>query len=296
MSFENKVFGNGAVLGCDFVGTVVAAGNSVSRIGNGDKVAGLVWGGETKGIGAFSEYTIADEKICFRVPADIPSAEAVTIPLAGATAWLALFSHHCLKIRREVPHQSILIWGGSSSVGQYAIQIAALYGFNIATTCSPKNFDLVKSLGAKHAFDYKSDDVAEQIKAAVPNLVFVFDTIGAGASSATASKAVTGDGVLCTVRPGKANTEHVAKNVRVTDVLVFTAFLKEHNYGALRWPALRDDHELASEFYDRLPHWLESVRFKPNSILLLKGLDSVTEGFDLYKQGKISAKKVVYEL
>jgi NADPH:quinone reductase-like Zn-dependent oxidoreductase len=46
----------------------------------------LIWGGEVPGLGAYSQYTVADEKICFKVPEQISSAEAATIPLAAATA------------------------------------------------------------------------------------------------------------------------------------------------------------------------------------------------------------------
>lgn len=124
-----------------------------------------------------------------------------------------------------------------ASVGQYAIQIAALYGFNIITTCSPRNFDLVKKLGATHVFDYNDSDVVESIKKAAPDLEYTFDTIGQKDSSTQASHAIAEKGgVLCTVRPGKANTEGVAKHVKVTDVLVWTAFLKDHQYKEFHWP------------------------------------------------------------
>ena len=42
--------------------------------------------------------------------------------------------------------------------------------------------------------------------------------------------------MLCTVRPGKANTEKVEKRVRVTDVLVWTAFLNDHAYKEFKYP------------------------------------------------------------
>jgi Zn-dependent alcohol dehydrogenase len=122
-------------------------------------------------------------------------------------------------------------------VGQYAIQIASMHGFNILTTCSPKNFDLVKKLGATHVFDYNDSSVVDNIKKAAPDLEYTFDTIGSGDSSTHASQAITSKGgVLCTVRPGKANTEGVAKHVKVTDVLVWTAFLKDHQYKDFHWP------------------------------------------------------------
>lgn len=124
-----------------------------------------------------------------------------------------------------------------ASVGLYAIQIARLNGLEVITTCSPKHHDLVKSYGAIEAFDYRDPQVFEKIRLAAPGLRYVFDTIGNTTSSNTASRAISHqDGVLCTVRPGKANTEEVAKGVKITDVLVWTAFLKEHRYGKFHWP------------------------------------------------------------
>ena len=45
------------------------------------------------------------------------------------------------------------IYGGSSSVGQYAIQLAKLSGYKVATVASPHNFKLVKDFGADVVFD-----------------------------------------------------------------------------------------------------------------------------------------------
>ncbi|EON66283.1 hypothetical protein W97_05676 [Coniosporium apollinis CBS 100218] len=289
-SFDSKTFGEGAVYGCDFVGKAVQLGSEVTRVEEGDVIAG-----EVPGIGAYSHFTLADEKICFKPPSNITPSEAVTVPLAATTAWLALYSKQCLNMNRNNP-QSVLIWGGSSSVGQYAIQLAALYSFDVITTCSSKNFELVKKLGAKHVFDYKSEDVIDRIKEVAPDLTFIFDTIGSTTSSGTASKAVTGRGRLCTVRPGKANTENLANNVKVTDVLVWTAFLKDHSYGKFHWPASMDDHLLAAELYEKLPEWLESGKVKPNAVLAMKGLDSVSRGFELHRQGKVSGQKIIYEI
>lgn len=124
-----------------------------------------------------------------------------------------------------------------ASVGLYAVQIANLRGLQVISTCSPKHHDLVKSYGAKEVFDYRDPKVVDKIREAAPGLRYVFDTIGNETSSKIASSTITGsDGVLCTVRPGKANTEGVPKTVKVTDVLVWTAFLKDHRYGDFFWP------------------------------------------------------------
>jgi NADPH:quinone reductase-like Zn-dependent oxidoreductase len=123
-------------------------------------------------------------------------------------------------------------------VGIFTIQIAKMYGFNIVTTCSPRNFDIVKSHGAKHVFNYSDKDVVKQITDAVPDLAYAFDCIGNPTSSNLSAQAM-GDkkGVICTVRPGKQHTENVPKNIEVTDVLIFTAFLKPHVYKVVfHWP------------------------------------------------------------
>ena len=132
-------------------------------------------------------------------------------------AWLALFSKDCLAIDRKSGDQtSALIWGGSSSVGLYAVQIARQHNSKVTIVCSPKHHEHVKSLGADHVFSYKSDDVVDQIRDATPRLQYIFDTIGDRSSSATASHAFgEAGGTLCTVRPGKANTEGVSSQARL---------------------------------------------------------------------------------
>jgi NADPH:quinone reductase-like Zn-dependent oxidoreductase len=64
--------------------------------------------------------------------------------------------------------KTVLIWGGASSVGACAIQLAAASGATVLTTASPANHDFVKSLGADHVFDYRSptvmDDAASVLK------------------------------------------------------------------------------------------------------------------------------------
>ena len=60
-------------------------------------------------------------------------------------------------------------------------------------------------------------------------LRYVFDTICDKASAVTAVKAREGaGGILCTVRPGRADIEGVSSQAKVTGVLIFTAFWKDH--------------------------------------------------------------------
>jgi len=54
-------------------------------------------------------------------------------------------------------------------VGCNAIQLAVAAGYEVFTTCSPKNFDLVKELGASQTFDYNSKTVVKDIIHAFQN-------------------------------------------------------------------------------------------------------------------------------
>lgn len=130
----------------------------------------------------------------------------------------------------------------TAAVGYFAIQLAKLHNIEVATTCSSRNFEWVKKAGATHVFDYNDPDVISKIREALPNLKHIFDTIGNTTSSATSAQAINGDGgVLCTVRPGKANTQDVPSYVKVTDVFVFTAFPTPHDYrGLAHWPVSID--------------------------------------------------------
>ena len=55
--------------------------------------------------------------------------------------------------------------------------------------------------------------------------------------------------------------------------------------------ASQDDHRLAMELLDQIPSWLESSQLKPNSVKLMD-LDSIRDGFEQYRQGKISAEMI----
>jgi len=48
---------------------------------------------------------------------------------------------------------------------EYAIQLATAAGYDVITTCSKRNFDYVKGLGAVQAFDYHDGQVTEKLAA-----------------------------------------------------------------------------------------------------------------------------------
>jgi NADPH:quinone reductase-like Zn-dependent oxidoreductase len=150
--------------------------------------------------GAFSEYVVADAELeVVPIPGGWSFEEAAQLGVAPLTAL------QCLHETLELPspfeatsrptaaqtQRTILIWGGASALGQYAIQFAKLGGLRVVTTASSKNFDLVKGLGADEVFDYRDEGVVEKIRVATGNaLDIAFDTISEGKTPAQVTGAI----------------------------------------------------------------------------------------------------------
>ena len=101
--------------------------------------------------------------------------EATCFPLAGGTAWDCLVTRGNLQVG-----ETVLIHAGAGGVGSIAIQLAKAIGAYVFATCSFRNRDLVKELGADRVIDYKNEDYVEVIRQETSGLGvdLVLDTIG----------------------------------------------------------------------------------------------------------------------
>lgn len=137
-------------LGVDFAGTVEAVGAAVTGFKPGDEV----FGGAK---GAFADYVTVDaERAVAHKPANVSFEQAASVTIAGTTALQALRDKGKLEAGQEV-----LINGASGGVGTFAVQIAKALGAEVSTVCSTRNLELVRSIGADHAFDYKREDYTQ---------------------------------------------------------------------------------------------------------------------------------------
>ena len=157
-------FGFPLILGNDLSGVVQAVGAGVTRFRPGDAVFARL---DKRRIGAFAEFAVVAEADAAARPANLTHIEAAAVPLAGLTAWQALFEIGGLKAG-----QKVLIHGGSGGVGSFAIQLARHAGATVATTVGARNADLARSLGADIAIDYK----AQRFEDVVSGQDLVFDT------------------------------------------------------------------------------------------------------------------------
>lgn len=131
--------------------------------------------------GAFAEYVAAPSELLLPIPQTWSFEQAAQEPLVMYTASLCLY--HALKLPSILSptHNpiDIVVWGGASSLGQATIQLACLGGLNVIATASPRNFDLVKSLGAEYVFDYSEEATPKKIKELTQNrLTYAVDCIG----------------------------------------------------------------------------------------------------------------------
>jgi NADPH:quinone reductase-like Zn-dependent oxidoreductase len=124
-----------------------------------------------------------------QLPEGFTLAEAVTLPNNFVTVFHTLTEDLGIETPWPKPDgytpkdadKAILIWGGSSSVGQFAIQILRYYGYNnILVTASRKHHERLRSLGAREVLDYNDQDIVPSIiqTAGTSGLPFVFDCIG----------------------------------------------------------------------------------------------------------------------
>ncbi|KAK7962001.1 chaperonin 10-like protein [Apiospora aurea] len=156
------------ILGQDVAGTVeaVAPGSAAaSKFSVGDRVFGFTANN------GFQDYVPLDYTLMAKIPSeDIPYRDAVVFGLCITTSSFSLFGKDYLhleypKLSAPKTGKSVLVWGGSSGAGSNAIQTATGAGYDVITTCSPRNFDYVKGLGAVKAFDYNSPTVVQDVAA-----------------------------------------------------------------------------------------------------------------------------------
>jgi NADPH:quinone reductase-like Zn-dependent oxidoreductase len=190
------------ILGVDVAGEVVEVGSDVdeTQFKIGDRVIGhaLAFATNDERHAGFQNYTVLQSNMATIIPSSLPFEKAVVLPLGVSTASAALF--HQVNLALPPPSldpsptsTTLLIWGGSSSVGCNAIQLAVAAGCEVIVTASPRNFDKMKQLGASLSVDYASSTVLEDLKEAFrgKKLAGAFDTIGSEDSLGKTAQAVS---------------------------------------------------------------------------------------------------------
>jgi NADPH:quinone reductase-like Zn-dependent oxidoreductase len=152
------------VLGAEMAGIVEAVGPGVTRLRAGNRVMGAVGG-----LGAYAEFVTVSEASLSLTPDNLEDIQAAAIPVAAVASWKSL--HHAGPI---YPGQRILIHGAAGALGAYAVQYAKRAGAEVFATAGTADLDYVRSLGADHVIDYRS----QRFEDIVQNIDLVLDYVG----------------------------------------------------------------------------------------------------------------------
>lgn len=294
----------GGLIGCDFSGIVEEVGSAVTKPwSKGDKIMGVAHGGNfvQPDDGAFAEYIVAKGDVQIKKPDTLSFEQAATVPLGATTVGQGLYQK---ALKLNLPTDPIkektyvLIYAGSTATGALAIQYATLSGYSVITTCSPRNFGYVKSLGATEAFDYNDPDAARKIRELTGNkLKYAWDTISEGPSAQFCADALSSEeGAGCrygAILPVKCPRE----DVESTSTLMYTVFGEAFDFRGTQIPSVPDDFEFAKKFMGITEQLLAEGKLKPHAEKVGKGgLQGVLQGLEDLKTGKVSGSKLVYKV
>ncbi|KAI0058897.1 GroES-like protein [Artomyces pyxidatus] len=289
----------GAVLGLDFAGVVEEVGADVPETVRhvGERVCGFVHGGTTHR-GSFCEYLVASARYgIIAIPDSWSFEQAASVGCAGFTVLQNLYDTYLdlpTPLTPAAEPFSILIYGGSSSLGIYAIQIAKLSGLRVITTASKRNFELLRSYGADEVYDYNDPAVGQKIKTSTQGkLTHAMDTISEGNTGKIIADAFSDDGGLVgTALP----YESIRADIRNHFTLVYHLLGKDFDF-PFPYRVNPDNYELSEKYAQLLSATVALGKFKPMPTLIMpKGLASVEEGFAYMKGGKVSAQKIIYRI
>lgn len=143
--------GASPILGLEVAGEVVAVAEDVTDLHLGDNVCALLSGG------GYAEYATADAGLCLPIPSTLSAIEAASLPEVAFTVWFNLVMQGGMA-----SGQTVLIQGGSSGIGSFAIQLAKAMGCKVITTAgNAAKVSACSSWGADIAIDYRQQDFVE---------------------------------------------------------------------------------------------------------------------------------------
>lgn len=207
-----------SVPGHELSGVVTELGYGTTGLTVGQRVFGLAdWSRD----GSLAEYTAVEARNLAPLPADVDHVTAAALPVAGLTAWQALFDHGHLTTG-----QTVLVHGAAGGVGSLAVQLAREVGARVIGTGRAADRETVLELGADVFVDLQAERLED-----IGDVDLVFDVIGgdilgrsaalvrAGGTLVTIAGPVTvrpadGRAIFFVVEPDRARLADLAGRLR----------------------------------------------------------------------------------
>ncbi len=148
--------------GMEVSGRIVGAGAGTHHWHAGQEVCALIPGG------GYAELAVAHVGQLLPVPRNVTLEDAAALPEVAATVFSNVVDVAGIK-----PGETLLVHGGGSGIGTFAVQLGKALGAHVVTTARKTKHDALTALGADRVIDYTAEDFSATVKADV-----ILDIIG----------------------------------------------------------------------------------------------------------------------
>jgi NADPH:quinone reductase-like Zn-dependent oxidoreductase len=200
------------IVGWDFSGVIEALGEGVSGFNVGDAVYGRP---DPQRNGTYAEYVSVRASDIAQKPRNVEHLHAAGVPLAGLTAFQALFGTDARAPSIDLSRgQRILIHGAAGGVGSFSVQLARWRGARVIATTSAQHESYVRELGAEEVVDYESQPFEKVVR----DVDAVLDLVG-GDVTTRSIKVLRPGGVLASTVGGLSEEQAQSHGIRSVSVL-----------------------------------------------------------------------------
>ncbi|HEY8471097.1 MAG TPA: NAD(P)H-quinone oxidoreductase [Natronosporangium sp.] len=156
--------------GLECSGLVAAVGEGVTGIEVGAEVCALLGGG------GYAQRVAVPAGQVLPVPRGVDLADAAGLPEVACTVWSNVVDLAGLRAG-----ETLLVHGGGSGIGTFAIQLGVALGATVVTTARSAKHAALRELGAAVTVDYTAADFVEATKQATGGrgADVILDIIGA---------------------------------------------------------------------------------------------------------------------
>jgi len=277
-----------AVLGSDIAGDVEVVGEDVQGWAKGDRV--FFQGNlADSDYAAFQQYALVPSDLAIKCPENTSYEQASNIPVAFMAAAYGLLAPEPMgaglyDAQVKFSGSSAFVLGGSTSVGQYVIQLLKFHGFSqIIAYASGHQTQFLKSLGATDVIDRKKvplDDLPVALEQHLTNeLKITYDAVGSPETQQA--------GNLCTLPGGILISTMPHKTVDLGD------FGKKF-FNPMAVVYLPECREFGRVICGNLEEWLRTGVVIPSIVEALPvGLEPVLSGLERLRNNQVSGVKLV---
>ncbi|WP_319459156.1 NAD(P)H-quinone oxidoreductase [Micromonospora sp. RTP1Z1] len=139
--------------GLECSGVIGALGPDVTGWTVGQEVCALLAGG------GYAERVAVPTGQLLPVPAGVDLVDAAALPEVACTVW-----SNVVALARLGKGETLLVHGGGSGIGTFAIQLGVALGATVVVTARAAKHERLRALGAAHTIDYREQDFVEEVR------------------------------------------------------------------------------------------------------------------------------------